>query len=164
VRVGVAGGFGEIEGELRWQALAPEEELDLVFRGSQLDLGRLLAWVGIEHGVSGLASFTGGLRGELDHPRGSWALGLEQVEVLGQLLGDGAATVDLVDGRFGVNGLRFDQGLEASARWTVMEDELEGRLRWPQMPVRGLGATAIKLVGRAHFDDPYLLDKTFIWR
>ncbi|MCD4750212.1 MAG: translocation/assembly module TamB domain-containing protein [Thermoanaerobaculales bacterium] len=127
-------GSGEVRGALRWQPSENEEALDLRFEGRQLSLSRVASWLGLE-GITagGRFSLTGGLGGPLKMPRGSWALGMTDVEVASQKLGNGSASVDLSTGAFTVGNLDFDRGLSGRVRWRVGEGLLEGDLEWREM-------------------------------
>jgi len=110
-------------------------------------MATVAAWLGAEGHAEGVISFTGGLRGPLSSPRGSWAVGFDGARLLGQELGGGTATIDLADGRFEGRGLTFENGLEGTAWWDLTSGATGGRLRWPQMPLAALGETATRLAG-----------------
>ena len=79
----VGDGDGEVQGTVAWGAEAGDEQLDLAIRGRRVPLEAVTAWLGDPVTVHGAASFAGGLRGSIERPRGSWALGLVRTEVEG---------------------------------------------------------------------------------
>jgi hypothetical protein len=147
LRYRIGDGNGEIGGRLGWDRRDPEHQLDLTFRGQGMPLDQLARWVGIGEGVSGTVAFTGGLRGPLQSPRGSWALALGGMTVLGQPLGNGSATVDLADGIFSARGLAFAEGLHGAVLWDLDDDRISAELSWPQMPLAPLGEQVVRLLG-----------------
>jgi autotransporter translocation and assembly factor TamB len=148
-RFSVGDGHGEVEGKLAWNAAAGEDELGLNLRGNRLPLERISTWLGAGGQADGAASFTGGLRGSLSEPRGSWAVGIDDATLLGQPLGDGSATVDLAHGRFDGRGVQFDRGLEGNIWWDVWNEAVGGDLEWRAMPIEALGDTAARVAGGA---------------
>lgn len=137
VRYRIGDGGGEVDGSLDW--LGTSGHLALGIRGREIPLAGIARWLDLALAVDGTASFTGGLRGTLAAPRGSWALGLDAVEVGGVAIGNGAATVDLDEGRFHARGVSFDGGLEGDAWWAVGPGEIGGHLGWAAMPLDPLG-------------------------
>ena len=121
--------------------------MDLDIRGQRIPLGSVAGWLGAEGAVEGAASFTGGLRGPLHAPRGSWALGLAGVRVVGRVLGDGSATVDLDQGAFTARDVSFTGGLGGELHWAVGRRRVEGELSWPGLPVAVLAEAATGLLG-----------------
>jgi len=140
-------GSGEVEGSLTWDPEAGDEQLALDLRGHRLPMATLAEWIGQDGMADGAFSFTGGLRGALDLPRGSWAAGLADVVIAGLDLGDATATLDLADGRFEVRGLDFDNGLQGRVWWQVSDDEVGVDLKWEGMPLAFLGDTITRTVG-----------------
>jgi hypothetical protein len=147
LRYRIGDGSGEIEGRLGWDRSNPERQLDLTFQGQGMPLDQLAQWVGIEDGVSGTVAFTGGLRGPFRSPRGSWALALGGMTVVGQPLGNGSATVDLAKGIFSARGLAFAKGLQGAVLWDLADDRITAELSWPQMPLTPLGEQVVRLLG-----------------
>lgn len=148
VRFRVGEGDGEVGGTLTWSDdVAPADRLDLELRGQQIPLARFASWAGVEDGVSGRLSFTGGLRGDPVSPRGSWAIGLANVNVAGQPLGDAAGTLDLSDGTFVARGLTFDLGLEGDLSWRTRDRWVGANLAWKRMPLELLGTTFAPTLG-----------------
>ncbi len=137
VRYRIGDGGGEVDGVVRWDG---EAELDLGIRGQSIPLQEVVGWLGGGLTVAGDAAFAGGLRGPVASPRGSWALGFDELTVAGVAIGSGDATVDLADGRFHVRGIGFASGLAGDAWWHVGASEVGGSLRWETMPVRPLAA------------------------
>jgi autotransporter translocation and assembly factor TamB len=149
-------GNGEIDGTLTWDRSAYPNQLDLGIRGFRIPISTIARWLGVEGQAEGVVSFTGGLRGPLQSPRGSWAVGFDGARLIGQDLGGGTATLDLADGRFDGRGLTFENGLEGTAWWDVAGGVTGGRFLWPQMPLLAAGDTATRLLG-----DSADLDLTF---
>ncbi len=130
-RFSLGDGSGEVRGVLRWDPGRGREGLDLRTEGHQLSLVHIGSWLGLgEIEVAGDLSIAGGLSGTIGAPRGSWAVGVTDVEVAGQVVGDGSATVDLSDGVFSVRKLDFDRGLGGGLRWDVSAGVLNGDLQW----------------------------------
>jgi autotransporter translocation and assembly factor TamB len=147
-RYRLGSGGGQIEGALRWAPESGEDPLDLQIDGHRLPLDVVASWIDVPHGVVvGEASFTGGLRGSFDDSRGSWALGLAEVEVAGTRVGSGSATVNLRGGVFTASGLNFDQGFEGHVRWDLAEDDLTGDLGWEGMSFEKLPGGLHRLFG-----------------
>lgn len=140
-------GDGAVSGTIVLAPEAGDAVLDLDIRGQRIPLQSVAAWLGVEELAAGTASFTGGLRGPLRSPRGSWALGLVGVSAMGRELGDGSATVDLDEGAFTARNLSFSGGLGGELRWAVGAGEVAGELSWPGMPVALLGKAAAELLG-----------------
>ena len=138
-RFSLGDGSGEIEGSLTWDPSAGDEQLALDLRGHRLPIATIAEWAGLEGMADGAFSFTGGLRGALGLPRGSWAAGLADVAVAGLDLGDATATIDLADGRFEARGLDFDDGLKGRVWWQVADGEVGTDLSWDGMPLAFLG-------------------------
>lgn len=145
----IGDGTGEVEGTLTWDPEAGDEQLALDLRGHRIPMSTLAEWVGQEGMADGAFSFTGGLRGRLDLPRGSWAAGLADVTIAGLDLGDATATIDLVDGRFEARGIDFDDGLQGRVWWQVADSEVGADLRWEGMPLGFLGDTITRTIGDA---------------
>ncbi len=146
-RFSIGDGHGEVEGSLAWSPQSGDEQLDLTLRGHRLPLARVAQWIGVEGQADGVFSFTGGLRGPLSAPRGSWAVGVDDGSLLGQTIGDGSASVDLARGRFNARGIAFDSGLEGFAWWDLVGGTTGGSMRWREMPLELLGETMVRLVG-----------------
>lgn len=146
-RFAVGDGTGELEGSLTWDEAAGDDQLALDIRGHRIPLAVLASWIGEESTADGAFSFTGGLRGPLALPRGSWAAGLADVSVGGLDLGDATATVDLADARFEARGLDFDGGLRGRIWWHVPSGEVGADLEWPAMPLDRLGDTVARTFG-----------------
>ncbi len=140
-------GSGEVEGSLTWNPQAGDEQLALDLRGHRLPMANIAEWAGQDGMADGAFSFTGGLRGPLDLPRGSWAAGLADVTIAGLELGDATATIDLADGRFEARGLDFDDGLQGRVWWKVTRGEIGGDLAWGGMPLDFLGETMTRTIG-----------------
>jgi len=142
-------GGGQIEGAIRWAPDPGEESLDLQIDGHRLPLEMVASWIDVPPGaVAGEASFAGGLRGSFDDSRGSWALGLTDVQVAGTRVGSGSATIDLRGGAFTVSGLDFDEGLEGQVRWDLVEHTLSGGLGWDTMSFETLPGGLHRLFGQ----------------
>jgi autotransporter translocation and assembly factor TamB len=147
-RFQVAGGNGEVEGGLAWGEEAGEDQLNLDIRARQIPATAVASWIDLDQWVDGgRISFTGGLRGPLALPRGSWALGLNDLAVAGFDVGNASATIDLVDGQFTCHDLRADQGLVADFWWNVPDAEIGGSLSWPKMPLGIFGETIAHTAG-----------------
>jgi len=146
-RFSIGDGTGEIEGAMTWDPSIDDDQLAIDLRGHRIPLASLAEWAGQEGMSDGAFSFTGGLRGPLALPRGSWAAGLTSVSVAGLDLGDANATIDLANGRFNLRGIRFDQGLEGQLWWQVMTGEIGADLGWKEMPLAFLGDTITGTVG-----------------
>jgi len=140
-------GTGEVEGTLTWDPAAGDEQLALDLRGHRIPMSNLAEWVGQPGMADGAFSFTGGLRGRLDLPRGSWAAGLADVTIAGLELGDATATIDLVDGRFEARGIDFNDGLQGRVWWQVADSEVGADLNWEGMPLAFLGDTITRTIG-----------------
>jgi hypothetical protein len=80
-------------------------------------------------------------------PHGSWAVGFDGTELLGQLLGGGSGAVDLAGGRFDARAVSFEGGLQGSAWWDTASGAVGGQLRWPQMSLAVLGDQLAGLAG-----------------
>ena len=146
-RFSIGGGTGEIEGTMSWDPEAGDRQLGLDIRGHQIPISTLAEWAGQDGMADGSLSFTGGLRGPLALPKGSWAAGLTDVTLAGLALGDANATVDLADGRFTMRGISFDEGLSGQAWWQVMAGELSADLAWDDMPLDFMGEAFTDTVG-----------------
>lgn len=148
-RYRLGSGGGQINGAIRWAPEPGNEPLDLQIDGHGLPLDAAASWVDLQPGlVSGEAAFTGGLRGSISDSRGSWALGLTDVEIGETNLGSGSAIVNLRDGAVTAAGLSFDRGLEGQVRWDLIEDKLIGDLGWEGMPYRALPESLLRLFGQ----------------
>jgi len=145
----IGDGTGEVEGALTWDPAAGDDQLALDLRGHKIPMSTLAEWIDQQGMAEGAFSFTGGLRGRLDLPRGSWAAGLADVTVAGLELGDATATIDLVDGRFEARGIDFDDGLQGRVWWQVADAEVGADLRWEGMPLGFLGDTITRTIGDA---------------
>jgi translocation and assembly module TamB len=97
--------------------------------------------------AEGDLSFTGGLRGPLELPRGSWAAGLADVSIAGLDLGDATATIDLAEGTLEARAIEFNDGLTGRVAWQVMAGAIDVDLGWPGMPLDFLGETVTGTVG-----------------
>ena len=146
-RFSLGDGSGEFEGTLTWDPNAGQEQLGLDLRGHRLPIATIAGWVGLEGMADGAFSFTGGLRGALGLPRGSWAAGLADVVAAGLELGDATATINLADGRFEARGLDFDDGLQGRVWWQVADGEVGTDLNWNGMPLAFLGDTITRTIG-----------------
>ncbi len=146
-RFSVDESHGEVAGSIAWHSDAGTEQLDLSLRGHRLPVSRIARWLGAEGQADGSVSFTGGLRGPLAAPHGSWAVGIDDPVLLGQSIGDGLASVDLADGRFDARGIEFDGGLEGTTWWDMATGAVGGSLRWAEMPLSAVGDTAVRLAG-----------------
>ncbi len=140
-------GDGEVSGTVTWAEGAEDEQLDLSMRGRRIPLDRVAGWLGEPEGVAGAASFTGGLRGSIARPHGSWALGLVRVRAGGLELGDASATMDLADGVFTAKSLAFDRGLSGTVQWDVLGARVGADLTWSGLPLAPLGDVATRLLG-----------------
>jgi len=143
----IGDGSGEVEGTLTWVPEAGEDQLDLDVRGHRIPLATLAAWIGQDGMADGVLSFTGGLKGPLLLPRGSWAAGLDDVVVGGLALGDATASIDLAGGRFEARAIEFDGGLGGQLWWQVSAGEVGGDLAWKAMPLDFFGDTITRAFG-----------------
>jgi len=156
----LASGGGQITGAIRWVSQSGNDLLDLQINGHQLPLDVVASWINLPPGlVSGEAGFAGGLRGDLDDSRGSWALGLTDVEVSGTKIGSGSATVNLRNGAFTASGVEFDRGLTGQIRWDLEADRLTGEGQWHQMELDVMPESLRRVLGEifdweASFDWP----------
>jgi autotransporter translocation and assembly factor TamB len=147
-RFQVAEGNGEVEGGLTWGEEAGEDQLNLDIRARRLPAAAVASWIDLDQWVDGgQLAFTGGLRGPLSLPRGSWALGLNDIVVAGLEVGNGSATIDLVDGQFTCHDLRADQGLVADFWWNVPAAEIGGNMSWSNLPLATFGETIAHTAG-----------------
>jgi hypothetical protein len=146
-RFRVGDGTGEVQGSLIWDPAAGDEQLNLDLRGHRVPLSAFARWMGQEGMAEGAFSFTGGLRGPVGLPRGSWAAGLADVTIAGLDLGDATATIDVADGQFVARAIEFDRGLTGRVSWHVTSGEVGGDLRWPGMPLDFLGDALTRTVG-----------------
>lgn len=138
-RYRLGSGGGQVTGAVRWAPESGTESLDLHIDGHRFPLDVVASWIDVPQGVvSGEAGFTGGLRGSFDDSRGSWALGLTDVEVAGTRVGSGSATVNLCGGAFTASGVEFDRGLKGQVRWDLVNDTLIGGLDWDGMLLESL--------------------------
>jgi hypothetical protein len=159
-RFSIQDGHGEVEGSVAWSPEVGSEQLDLTIRGHRLPIERLAGLIGADNRATGFLSFTGGLRGPVAQPRGSWAVGIDDATLMGQPLGDGSATVDLVADRFEGHGIRFEQGLEGEVWWDLTSGDVGGDLKWPSMPITALGDAVVRLVGdRADVSTSFLMPR-----
>jgi autotransporter translocation and assembly factor TamB len=146
-RFTIGDGQGAVGGALNWGPESGAEQLDLDIQGHRIPLARVADWIGVVGQTSGALSFTGGLRGPLASPRGSWAVGVDDAVVLGQPVGDGSASVDLAEARFNARGIDFDLGLNGSIWWEIVSGTIGGALRWAGMPLTLFGDAVIQLAG-----------------
>ena len=146
-RYSIGDGTGEIEGSLTWDPAAGDDQLALDLRGHKIPLAALAEWIGQDGMAEGAFSFTGGFRGALGRPRGSWAAGLSDVAIAGLDLGDATATIDLADGRFEARGLDFDDGLKGRVSWQVSDGDVGADLEWKGMPLAFFGETITRTIG-----------------
>jgi translocation and assembly module TamB len=141
-------GSGEVEGGLAWgDERAPSDQLDLAIRASRIPVARIAGWVGATGQAAGTLSFTGGLRGEIAEPHGSWAIGFDDTKLLGQPLGGGSSAVDLAEGRFDARAVSFEGGLHGSAWWDTASGDIGGHLLWPAMSLDVAGEALSTLAG-----------------
>jgi translocation and assembly module TamB len=143
-RFRVGDGGGEVEGRLWW---GDEPGVDLDWRGQSIPLSSIAGWVDLASTVRGRVAFAGGLRGPLESPRGSWAVGVTDATLLGRPLGDGSGEVDLASGRFTFRGLDFTGGLDGEVWWDVPSGEIGGALDWSDLPLGGLDDALVALLG-----------------
>jgi hypothetical protein len=144
----IGDGSGEVEGRLRWDEDAADDQLQLTTRGSRLPLAAAASWFGLESAVgAGTLSFDGVLEGPLALPRGSWLVSIEELTLAGLDVGNASTLVELAEGRFACRDLTSDRGLEAELRWDVPAAEVTGNLRWPRLSLLPLGAAATGLAG-----------------
>ncbi|HOC43140.1 MAG TPA: translocation/assembly module TamB domain-containing protein [Thermoanaerobaculales bacterium] len=143
----VGDGTGEVDGAISWGEGPPDDQLDLAIRGFRIPAATVAGWAGAPGQAAGVLSFTGGLRGSIAAPRGSWAVGFDEARLLGQGLGGGTAAVDLAGGRFDARALSFEGGLVGSAWWDTASGGVGGRLRWPGMSLDALGEELSDLAG-----------------
>ena len=146
-RFRVGEGAGEIEGTMTWDPTAVDEQLALDLRGHKIPLATIAEWADQDGMAEGDLSFTGGLRGPLELPRGSWAAGLSDVSIAGLALGDATATIDLANGTLEARGIEFTDGLAGRVAWQVMAGNVDGDLGWTGMPLAFLGETITGTVG-----------------
>ncbi|MEX1312085.1 MAG: hypothetical protein AB1Z65_16825, partial [Candidatus Sulfomarinibacteraceae bacterium] len=146
-RFRVGEGAGEVEGTMTWDPAAVDEQLALDLRGHRIPLATVAEWADQGGMAEGDLSFTGGLRGPLELPRGSWAAGLSDVSIAGLALGDATATIDLANGTLEARGIEFNGGLAGRVAWQVMGGTIDVDLGWPGMPLDFLGETVTGTVG-----------------
>lgn len=147
-RLQIGDGVGEVEGGLRWDEAAGDEQLDLKLRGSHIPLATVASWVGLEAWVdSGRISFDGRLSGPFLAPRGSWLADLESLGIGGIELGTATTPVALEDGRFICRDLHTSSGLRAALTWDVPGKGLTAGLGWPGMSMAPLGSPLTTLMG-----------------
>ena len=146
-RFRIGEGTGEVDGGMAWGDGSPADQLDLSIRGHQIPLATIADWVGAAGQAAGTLSFTGGLRGSIAEPRGSWAVGFDGAQLLGQPLGGGTGAVDLAGARFDARGLSFAGGLHGSAWWDSETGDIGGHLLWPAMSLAILGDELANLAG-----------------
>jgi hypothetical protein len=148
-RFRLGSGSGEVSGVLRWASDAGPGEIDLRMDGQRLDLARTAQWIDLGNtGTEGEVSFTGGLRGTIALPQGSWAVGLGATRTLGQDLGDGSARLELENGVFSLRNLEFDRGLGGQLRWSVSDETLGGDLAWQGMQTALVPPPLDRIVGQ----------------
>lgn len=140
-------GGGEISGNIGWGAAAGNDQLRLKLTGRALPLARIAGWFGAGRLVSGTLAFTGGLRGPIELPRGSWALGFQDARIGPQPLGDGSASIDLDDATFRVKALTCDAGIGGRAHWNVRAETLGGHFQWRGLAAAPFGTVATHLLG-----------------
>lgn len=144
----IGDGFGEIEGGLRWDEAAGDEQLDLSLRGTRIPLAAVASWVDLEPWVDGgRLSFDGRLSGPILAPRGSWLIDLESLEIGGLELGAATTAVELRKGRFACRDLRSSRGLRAALGWDVPGAKVTAALQWPGMSLAPLGGPLASLMG-----------------
>ena len=147
-RFQVADGFGEVDGGISWGEAAGDEQLDLNLRANHIPVASVASWVDLDGWVDGGSlSAVGRLRGPIALPRGSWALGLDDLRLMGLELGDASATLELADAKLACHDLRCDRGLIADLWWKVTEGDVGGNLSWPAMPLDVLGEAVTRLAG-----------------
>jgi len=146
-RFRIGEGTGEVDGGMAWGDGSPTDQLDLSIRGNGIPLATIADWAGASGQAAGTLSFTGGLRGSIAEPRGSWAVGFDGAQLLGQQLGGGTGAVDLASGRFDARGLSFERGLQGSAWWDTGSGDIGGHLLWPAMSLAVVGDELANLAG-----------------
>lgn len=147
-RFQIADGLGEIEGGLTWDPAVGDEQLNLDIRGHKIPLAAVASWIDLQPWVdSGLLSFDGELGGPIALPRGSWIAEIEDLALGGLQLGTASTGIELADARFFCRDLRCDRGLAAKIWWDVAAAHITGNLRWPDMPLGGLGEAVAHLAG-----------------
>jgi hypothetical protein len=146
-RFRVGEGTGEVDGAVAWGLESGRDQLDLGIRGFRLPVATVADWVGAAGQADGVVSFAGGLRGPLAEPRGSWAVGFDDLTLLGQPLGGGSASVDLADGRFTARALSFEGGLEGTVWLDIADGLIGGHMLWPGMSLAGFGSVVSGLAG-----------------
>jgi len=146
-RFRVGEGAGEIEGSMTWDKANPDEQLALDLRGHKIPMATIAEWADQTGMAEGALSFTGGLRGPISLPRGSWAAGLADVSIAGLALGDATATINLADGQLEARGIDFNQGLKGRVAWQVTAGEIDADLEWNDMPLDFFGETITDTVG-----------------
>jgi hypothetical protein len=148
-RFRIGEGTGEVDGGMAWGDGSPTDQLGLSIRGHGIPLATIADWAGASGQAAGAMSFTGGLRGSIAEPRGSWAVGFDGAQLLGQPLGGGTGAVDLASGRFDARGLSFSGGLHGNAWWDTETGDIGGHLLWPAMSLGFLGDELANLAGGA---------------
>lgn len=143
----IGDGTGEVDGGIAWGEAPPSDQLDLSIRGYRIPAATIAGWAGAPGQAAGTLSFTGGLRGSLAEPHGSWAVGIDGAQLLGRPLGDGSGALDLAGGRFDARAVSFEGGLHGSAWWDTGSGDVGGRLQWPAMKLDAIGGTLSSLAG-----------------
>jgi autotransporter translocation and assembly factor TamB len=147
-RFQIAEGLGEIEGGLTWDPAVGDEQLNLDIRGRRIPLAAVASWIDLQQWVdSGLLSFDGELSGPILLPRGSWAAEIEDLSLGGLELGTAETGIELADARFSCRDLRCERGLAGKLSWDVAAADITGNLRWPEMPLGGMGEPVVRLAG-----------------
>jgi autotransporter translocation and assembly factor TamB len=140
-------GTGEVDGSITWSEGPASDQLDLSIRGYRIPVATVADWAGASGQAAGTLSFTGGLRGSIAEPRGSWAVGFDGAQLLGQPLGGGSGAVDLAGGRFDARAVSFEGGLHGSAWWDTGSGGVGGHLLWPAMSLDAIGGSLASLAG-----------------
>lgn len=127
-------GGGSVRGAIRWRPTQGRDELELQIDGRDLPLEKIMKWAGL--GASsprGEVSITGGLRGDLHKPTGSWALSLSRMSLAQLNCGSGAASIELEQGVFHARQLEFDRGLKSDLFWDLPGRRLGADFQWKNM-------------------------------
>jgi len=140
-------GSGEITGRIAWRPSAGERQLDLTINGHGLPAADIAGWLGAGNLVSGNLAFTGGLRGPIAAPTGSWALGFQGLTVGPERVGNGTATIDLGGGVFSFHGLSCDAGIGGRFSWNVPRMAIRGELHAADIAAKPFGPVAEALLG-----------------
>jgi len=155
----IGDGAGQLRGEIRWRPPPGKDPLELQIDARDIPLEDIMGWAGFDPGLwSGELSFSGGLRGAVGAPSGSWALGIHRMRAGGLDCGDGSASIELEDGVFRARHLSFDSGLQGSLSWHVMARKLDGKVEWKGLPI-----DTDSVAGRLFGPDPIDWEADFRW-